>query len=130
MIRYLTVPEVVFLHQQVIAASGGSHGCRDLGSLDSALAQPRMTFGGEDLYQTLVEKAAAMGFSIIKNHPFVDGNKRVGHAAMEIFLHLNGFKLVADVDDQENTILSLAAGTMSRESFSAWLQERIQPRSE
>lgn len=76
MIRYLGLVEVLSLHRQIIEQSGGALGVRDLGALQSALAQPRMTFGGEDLYPTLVDKAAAVGFSIVMNHPFVDGNKR------------------------------------------------------
>jgi death on curing protein len=68
MIRYLTLVEVLNLHRQIIEQSGGALGVRDLGALESALAQPRMTFGGEDLYPTLVDKAAAVGFSIIMNH--------------------------------------------------------------
>ncbi len=90
MIRYLTLIEVLHLHRQVINQSGGSLGVRDLGLLESAVAQPKMTFGGEDLYPTVIDKAAALAFSIIRNHPFVDGNKRTGHAAMETFLISNG----------------------------------------
>lgn len=82
--RYLTLKELVELHRRVIEQSGGGTGIRDLGLLEAARAQPRMTFGGEELYQTVVEKASALGFSLISNHPFVDGNKRVGHAAMEV----------------------------------------------
>ena len=74
-----------------------------------------MTFGGEDLYPTLVDKAAALGFSLILNHPFLDGNKRIGHAVMEVFLILNGYEISATVDEQEQVILALAAGRMSRE---------------
>lgn len=83
--RYLTLAEVVRLHQRVIERSGGSDGVRDEGGLDSAVHQPQMTFGGDDLYPTLAAKAAALGFSLIKNHPFVDGNKRIGHLAMEAY---------------------------------------------
>ncbi|MEO1149149.1 MAG: type II toxin-antitoxin system death-on-curing family toxin, partial [Cyanobacteria bacterium J06638_22] len=68
---------------------------------------PRMTFGGEDLYPTLVDKAAALGFSLVMNHPFVDGNKRTGHAAMETFLVMNDLEILAPVDEQELIILSL-----------------------
>jgi death-on-curing protein len=81
--RFLTLSEVLELHRQVMEQSGGLLGIRDLGALESALAQPRMTFGGVDLYPTLIEKASALAFSIINNHPFVDGNKRVGHAALD-----------------------------------------------
>jgi hypothetical protein len=75
MIRYLTLIEVLEIHRRILEQSGGAFGIRDMGLLESAIAQPRMTFGGEDLYSSLFEKAAALGFSIIMNHPFVDGNK-------------------------------------------------------
>lgn len=113
----------------VLRQSGGSPGLRDPGALESALAQPRMTFGGEDLYPSLVEKAAALGFSLVMNHPFVDGNKRVGHAAMETFLVLNGYEIQASVDNQEATILRLAAGELDRQTFTAWLRDRLRPLS-
>jgi len=86
--RFLTLIEVLALHSKVIEQSGGASGIRDVGLLESAIAQPRMTFDGEDLYPVLLEKAAALGFCIIMNHPFVDGNKRTGHAAVETFLVL------------------------------------------
>ncbi|MEL7246581.1 MAG: Fic family protein, partial [Cyanobacteria bacterium J06573_2] len=85
MIRYLVLIEVIELHRQIIEQSGGALGIRDLGALESALAQPYMTFGGEELYPKLVDKASAIGFSLVMNHPFIDGNKRIGHAAMEVF---------------------------------------------
>ena len=125
--RYLTVEEVLELHRRVIAASGGASGVRDLGSIESAVAQPRMAFGGQDLYVGLAEKAATLGFSLVCNHPFVDGNKRIGHAAMETFLVLNGSEFQASVDEQESVILSLAAGQLSREQFTAWVASHVQP---
>ena len=84
-----------------------------------------MTFGGVDLYPTLVDKVAALGFSLIKNHPFVDGNKRVGHAAMEMMLQFNGHEIAASVDEQEKIILALAAGQMDREPFTEWLRAHV-----
>src|SRR5436189_5412364 len=105
MTRYLTLEEVLDLYEGVMERSGGSVGIRSLGGLESALAQPLMTFGGDDLYPTLVEKASALGFSLIMNHPFVDGNKRIGHAALETFLVLNGFEIQSSVDEQEKIIL-------------------------
>lgn len=125
--RCLTVEEILEMHRRVLAASGGSSGVRDLGAVESAAAQPRMSFGGQDLYLGLAEKAAALGFSLVCNHPFVDGNKRIGHAAMETFLVLNGWELIASVDDQEQIILSLAAGNMEREQFTAWVASHAQP---
>lgn len=128
MILYLTLDEVVSLHDQILKQSGGATGIRDLGLLESALAQPLMTFGGEDLYPTLIEKAAALGFSLVMNHPFVDGNKRIGHTGMEAFLVINGMEIVASVDEREATILALATGSLDREAFTRWLEPRVKPR--
>ena len=93
--------------------------------LESALAQPRVTFGGSDLHPTLAAKAAALCFSLALNHPFIDGNKRVAHAAMEVFLMLNGWEIVADVDEQEQLMLEIAAGRWSREQLHEWLQDHV-----
>jgi death-on-curing protein len=124
-VRYLTIGEVLELHRQVIIQSGGALGILNLNALDSALAQPRMTFGGKDLYPTLIEKASALSYSLIQNHPFVDGNKRAGHAAMEVFLVLNGFEINASVDQQEQIILKLASGELSRDEFTQWLRAHV-----
>ena len=121
--RYLTFDEVTGLHRRIVAQSGGASGLRDEGALKAALDQPQMPFEGEELYPTPIAKAAALGFSIIQNHPFVDGNKRVGHAAAEIFLLLQGSEISATVDDQEGIILRVAAGVMKREDFGEWLAE-------
>ena len=123
--RYLSVEEVIELHARVIRRTGGSHGLRDRGSLESSVFQPLQVFGGEELYQSLVEKAAALGYFLIQNHPFVDGNKRIGHAAMELLLILNGLEVRASIDEQEATILSVASGASSREAFTAWLAEHV-----
>jgi death-on-curing protein len=125
--RYLALGEVVGLYRAIIGTSGGASGIRDLAGLESALAQPRATFGGSDLYLTVVAKAAALGRSLALNHPFHDGNKRVAHAAMEVFLILNGYELVADVDEQERLMLDLAAGQIDRESLEEWLLEHVKP---
>ena len=125
--RYLTLGEVVALHTRLLEVTGGAPGIRDLAALDSAIAQPKATFGGVDLYPTLVEKAAALCFSLVQNHPFVDGNKRVGHAAMETFLILNGTEIVASVDDQERLVLDLAAGRIDRAHLTDWLRQHFKP---
>ena len=88
--RYLSIGEILALYDRVMSQSGGKARIHNLDVLESALAQPRMTFSGTDLYPTAVEKAAVLGFLLIANHPFSDGNKRIGHAAMETFLLLNG----------------------------------------
>ncbi len=100
---------------------------RDLGLLESAVAQPKQSFGGSDLYPEIHQKAAALGFLLIANHPFVDGNKRVGHAALESFLMLNGHQLQAEVDDLERVITAVASGQLSRESFADWVVEQMEP---
>ena len=129
MIRYLNLVEVLDLHRLIIEKSKGARGIRDLGALKSAIAQPRMTFARKDLYPTIVDKASALGFSMVMNHPFVDGNKRTGHAAMETFLILNGLEINADVDGQESVILALAAGELERDAFTHWLQQSVADRS-
>ena len=121
--RYLSISEILELHERLIISSGGATGIRDLGSLESALSQPHTSFGGQDLYPDLIAKAAALCFSLVMNHPFLDGNKRVGHAAMEIFLLLNGCEVNAGVDEQERVILSLAAGQLDRNDFVSWLKK-------
>jgi death-on-curing protein len=83
------------------------------------------TFGGEDLYPALADKAAALGFALVQGHAFIDGNKRIGHAAMEVFLMLNGLELVESVDEQERAILAVASGKMSREAFTEWVTQRV-----
>jgi death on curing protein len=108
-----------------MAQSGGSPGVRDLGALESALAQPRMAFEASDLYPSVEEKATALGFSLIANHPFVDGNKRIGHAALETFLLLNGYELAAPIDDAERIIVGVASGACSREQLLAWVREHM-----
>ena len=123
--RFLSLGEVLELHRRIAEATGGATGVRDLEALESAVAQPRMTFSGRDLYPELADKAAALGFSLIQNHPFVDGNKRAGHAALEAFLMLNGAELQVSVDEGEETIIEVAAGKMTREDFTAWVRSHI-----
>lgn len=127
--RYLSLAEVVELHRLVLRAAGGAPGVRSLSGLESALAQPKATFEGRDLYPTLIEKTAALGYSLIQNHGFVDGNKRVAHSAMETFLVLNGNEIVADSGEQERLVLDLASGQISRDALAAWLQRNVRPRS-
>jgi death-on-curing protein len=123
--HYLTVNEVLEIYRRVMEQSGGKMGIREMGALESAVAQPRMTFDGADLYPTIVEKACALGFSLIQNHPFIDGNKRTGHAAMEIFLILNGQQINASVDEQVTVILQIASSKMNRDAFTEWLRSHL-----
>ena len=123
--RYINLSEVFELHRRIIRESGGATGLRDLNGLEAAVAQPRMTFGGSDLYPTLNEKAASLCHSIVQNHPFIDGNKRVGHAAMEVMLVVNGYEIHASDDDQERIILGLASGDVSRDELVEWLAGHV-----
>jgi len=126
-LRYLTLTEVLDLHGRVVDVAGGAVALRDLGALQSSVAQPRTTFEGADLYPTLEEKAAALMYSLIQNHPFVDGNKRIGHASAEAFLMLNGHELMAPLDDTENVVVGVAAGKVSRDALVTWIREHLRP---
>ena len=125
MIQYLTLGHVLFLHRRLIEQSGGTSGILDQNTLESALAQPRMTFESKELYPSLTEKAAALCYSLINNHPFVDGNKRIGHAAMEVFLVINGYEIEAAIDEQEEIMLKLASSHIERSDFLDWLKDNI-----
>jgi len=128
--RYLSLQEVISLHSLLIAQSGGSSGLRDRGALESAVAQPEASFGGQDLYRDLASKAAALGHSLIQNHPFVDGNKRIGHAAMEVLLLLNGYEIDASADEQEKIIIDVASGKVSRIELSEWINKQMVVRND
>ena len=123
--RYLSLQEVISLHSLLIAQSGGSSGLRDRGALESAVAQPEAGFGAEELYPDLASKAAALGPSLIQTHPFVDGNKRIGHGAMEVFLLLNGYEIDASVDEQEKVIIDVASGKVSRIELGDWISNHL-----
>ena len=125
--RCITLGQALELHRRIIEQSGGARGILSVGALESALLQPSMSFGGEYLYATLAEKAAALAFSIIQNHPFLDGNKRVGHAAMEVFLVLNGYEVLASVVEAEGVILRAASGEMTRPQFAGWVEAHLRP---
>lgn len=120
MIR-LSKEQVLMLHQQLIAAAGGSPGMRDEAMLDSALSNPFQSFGGEDLYPTLCTKAAQLCFGLVKNHPMVDGNKRLGAHTMLVFLALNGCELTYSQQELSGAILALAAGEIGVEELLKWI---------
>jgi death on curing protein len=123
--RYLTLAEIVELHLLIAKATGGASGIRDLGMLESAIAQPKATFDTKDLYPSLTDKAAVLCLSIVQGHPFVDGNKRTGHAAMATFLLLNGAEIDATLNEQEQIMLALASGHMDRHQFTEWLNQHV-----
>lgn len=120
MIR-LTKSQVLLIHDQLIVETGGSSGLRDEGILDSALSAPFQTFGGEDVYPSLQQKAARLCFGLVKNHPFVDGNKRIGAHVMLVFLALNGVELQHSQTELSDVILQLAAGEINAEHLLRWI---------
>lgn len=120
MIR-LTKEQVISIHRSLIEATGGTDGVRDMGLLESALEAPFQTFGGNDLYPALIQKAARLGYSLVSNHPFVDGNKRIGIHTMLVFLALNGVEIECSQKELIDVGLSLADGTMGAEELLIWL---------
>ncbi len=115
------------MHERQIGHFGGSGGVRDLGALEAAVARPQATFGGEDLYPDLADKAAALLQSLVANHPFVDGNKRTAAMAAELFLLFNGNELTATDDDFETAVMSAARGEMDAEALTIWIRQRMDP---
>ena len=119
--------DVLELHEKSIKDFGGSQGIRDIGLLESALARPFQTFGGEDLYPTIFEKTAALGQSLIVNHPFIDGNKRTGMLCMTAFLMFNQYKFIASSLDFYNFIINISTGSISFEEIVEWLKTNTTP---
>ena len=115
--------KVKLLHQLMAEATGGSVGVRDEGLLDSAIENAFTTFGGEELYPSKEEKAASLAYSLISNHAFVDGNKRIGVYVMLSFLELNGIRIEASDDDVIKLGLGTADGSMKRDEILAWIME-------
>jgi death-on-curing protein len=123
--KYLSVEEVLRLHEKIIENVGGEARLSDRARLEASVHQIRQTAEGEDLYSGLEEKAAALCYFLVMNHPFTDGNKRIGHAAMELFLRMNGKEISAEVDEQEHLMFDLAAGKIEREEFTEWVREHV-----
>ena len=122
MIR-LSRHQILLIHDQILAETGGASGLRDEGMLDSALNAPFQSFGGEDMYPSLQQKAARLCFGLVKNHPFVDGNKRIGAHAMLVFLALNGIELQHSQSELSDVILQLAAGEIESADLLRWILE-------
>lgn len=120
MIR-LTKKQIIAVHSSLIAATGGIDGVRDDGLLESALEAPFQTFDGEDLYPSLLRKAAQLCYALVSNHPFADGNKRIGIHAMLVFLALNGIEISCTQQELISAGLSLASGKMNAEQLFEWL---------
>jgi death on curing protein len=122
---FVAIDEVLLLHALAILEFGGSAGTRDVGLLESAIAQPEMTFEGQMLHRTVVEMAAAYAFHLCQNHPFADGNKRTAWATMRQFLFRNGFVLRIGTDEAVRTMLDVAAGKLPKQGLANWIGERV-----
>jgi death-on-curing protein len=125
---YLGIEQIFSLHKFQIARYGGSAGCRDRGGVEAAVARPQMTFGGEDLYGDHAAKAAALMHSLVMNHPFVDGNKRVGAHAALLYLRANELELRFSSAELTELTLATARGEMSAEAIAIWFRQRTRYR--
>ncbi len=127
--KWLTAQLVQAIHTQAVAEFGGSHGVRDMGLLESALDRPRNRYAyGDD--PTLFDLAAAYCTGIVKNHPFIDGNKRTGDLSARAFLFSNGYLLEPDEADEVNMIVALAAGEIEEDTLARWISENSTPKRE
>ncbi|MBI3001220.1 MAG: type II toxin-antitoxin system death-on-curing family toxin [Deltaproteobacteria bacterium] len=126
--RYLYPKQILYLHEQIMAVSGRSAGIRDEGLLESAVYRPQASFSGQDLYPDLFGKVAAVGHSLIMNHPFVDGNKRTGFEAMRLMLRLNGVDIHASIDAKFNFAMDIAKGKLREAAIADWLQKHSRAR--
>jgi len=124
---FLTIDEVLFIHEDQLARFGGDSGVRDHGLLRSALAQPEAFFGGQWLHDDLWTMAAAYTFHLVKNHPFVDGNKRIGTVCALHFLALNGQRVVALNEQYRDLILAIAEGRAGKDDLAVFLRTHAQP---
>ncbi len=122
-IKYLSLEQILAIHEALIKRYGGSHGIRDRGLLESAVFRPQTTVFGEEAYLTLFEKCAVMGYSIIQNHPFLDGNKRVGFAAMHLMLLINGYDLASTTEEEIGMTEDVALGKMHEAEIAKWLKQ-------
>ena len=120
--KILTKDQIVLLHSKLIDETGGSDGLRDEGLLDSAILAPFQSFGGKDLYPTALEKGAQLGFGLIQNHAFIDGNKRIGAHTMLVFLALNGYTFSYTQKELSDIILAVASGEKNSQDLLLWLK--------
>lgn len=121
----LTKRQIILLHSLLIQESGGSEGLRDEGILDLVINQPFQTFGGIELYPTVIDKAVRLAYGLITDHPFIDGNKRIGTHAMLVFLDINGIELQYADNELIDVILQTAAGKADDHVLNAWVRSHL-----
>ena len=120
--KYLTIQQVLAIHDQMVKRFGGSHGIRDIGLVDSAVARPQATFSGHDLYPTTFQKAGALLQSLLKNHPFVDCNKRTALTSAAIFLKMNGYKLNNSHKEEVEFAIRVDNSNLEVAQIASWLK--------
>ena len=123
--KYLTIKQALVLYDEIIAQTGGTKGIRDIRLLESAIARPQATFAKKDLYPDIFSKAAALGHSLVLNHPFIDGNKRVGYMAMRLFLNINGYDINATLEEKYAFVMEIAEKKREEEAIARWLKKKI-----
>jgi len=121
-IHFIPKDVVLTIHTDLLQRYGGEFGIRDVGLLDSALAQPKMVFSGRYVHKTLFDKATAYGFHVCKNHPFIDGNKRIAFVLMDIFLQKNGWEITSPEEEAYRMMMDLASGKLPKIQLSSWLK--------
>ena len=120
--KQLTKRQIILLHDQLIDETGGAHGIRDEGLLESAVLTPMQTFEGTELFPSVEEKAARLGYGLVKNHAFVDGNKRIGAHAMLVFLAVNGIRIWYTQKELSDIIVQIASGEKDYPDLLLWLR--------
>ena len=121
----IKIEEVINIHDILIDRFGGSHGIRDLNALESAITRPFMTFDQKELYPSQTEKAAALIVSLIANHPFLDGNKRIGYVIMRYFLLRHGFDISASQSEKFEFVINIAQGQLHFEQINNWISDKL-----
>ena len=121
----ISVAEVIKIHAVLVDKFGGASGVRDYALLESAVQRPFQTFDGQLLYPTVIEQAAALAESLIANHPFQDGNKRIGYTIMRLHLMMNGVDVAATEDDKYEFVIEIASGRRSFESVKEWITGKV-----
>ena len=123
--KEISKEQIIKLHTQLVAETGGSVDIRDEGMLDSAVSAPYASFAGIEPFPTVIEKASRLGFGLIKNHPFIDGNKRIGTHALILMMRINGVSIDYDDRDLIDTILKVADGSFGYDELLAWVKAHI-----
>jgi len=127
-VKYLNPSQVLAIHYKMVKLFGGSHGLRDVGLLESAVFRPQASFDGKDLYLTIFDKAAALLQSLLKNHPFVDGNKRTALTSAGIFLKINGYNLINAHKEEVEFAVKVDNQNLTLKEISAWLEKHSKER--